>query len=37
MKNGLLYREHQEMKTGRSSNLLVVPKGRQQQVMSVNH
>ena len=37
MKNGLLHRKHQEMKTGRSSNQLVVPKGLQQQVMSVNH
>ena len=27
MKNGLLYRKHQEKKTGRSSNQLVVPKG----------
>ena len=26
-KNRLLYRKHQEMKTGRSSNQLVVPKG----------
>ena len=34
MKNGLLYQKHQEMKTG---NQLVVPKGLQQQVMSVNH
>ena len=37
MKNGLLYRKHQEMKTGRRSNQLVVPKGLRQQVMSVNH
>ena len=37
MKNGLLYRKHQETKTGRSSNQLVVPKGLQQQVMSVNY
>ena len=37
MKNGLLYRKHQETKTGRSSNQLVVPKGLRQQVMSVNH
>ena len=37
MKNGLLYRKHQETKTGRSSNQLVVIKGFQQQVMSVNH
>ena len=36
MKNGLLYRKHQEMKTG-SSNQLFVPKGLRQQVMSVNH
>ena len=27
MKNGLPYRKHQETKTGRSSNQLVVPKG----------
>ena len=37
MKNGLLYRKHQETKTGRNSNQLVVPKGLRQQVMSVNH
>ena len=37
MKNGLLYRKHQEMKTGRSSNQLAVPKGLRQQVMSLNH
>ena len=37
MKNGLLYWKHQETKTGRSSNELVVPKGLRQQVMSVNH
>ena len=37
MKNGLLYRKHQETKTGRSSNHLVVPKKLRQQVMSVNH
>ena len=37
MKNGLLYRKHQETKTGRSSNQLVVSKGLRQQVMSVNH
>ena len=37
MKNGLLYRKHQETKTGRSSNQLVVPKGLRQQVMSMNH
>ena len=36
-KNGLLYRKHQEMKTGRRSNQLVVPKRLGQQVMSVNH
>ena len=37
MKNGLLYRKHQETKTGRSSNQLVVPKVLRQQVMSMNH
>ena len=37
MKNGLLYRKHEETKTGRSSNQLVIPKGLRQQVMSVNH
>ena len=37
MKNGLLYRKHQETKTGQSSNQLVVPKGLRQKVMSVNH
>ena len=37
MKNGLLYRKHQETKTGRHSNELVVPKGLRQQVMSLNH
>ena len=37
LKNGLLYRKHQETKTGRSSNQLVVPKRLGQQVMSVNH
>ena len=37
MKNGLLYRKHQETKTGRSLNPLVVPKGLRQQVMSVIH
>ena len=37
MKNGLLYSKHQNTKTGRSSNQLVVPKGLSQQVMSVNH
>ena len=36
-KNGLLYRKHQEMKTGRSCNQLVVPKELRRQVMSVNH
>ena len=38
-KNALhvLYRKHQETKTGRSSNHLVVPKGLRQYVMSVNH
>ena len=35
--NGLLYRKHQETKTGRSFNQLVVPKGVRRQVMSVNH
>ena len=34
MKNGLLYRKHQETKMGRSSNQLV---GLRQQVISVNH
>ena len=37
MKNGLLYGKHQETKTGRSSNQLIVPKAVRQQVMSVNH
>ena len=37
IKNGLLYRKHQETKMGRSSNQLVVLKGLQQQVISVNH
>ena len=37
MRNVLLYRKHQETKTGRSSNQLVVPKGPQQRVMSVNN
>ena len=37
MTNGLLYRKHQETKTGRSSNQLVVPKGLRKQVMYVNH
>ena len=36
-KNGLLYRKHQETKTGRSFNQLVVPKELRRQVMSVNH
>ena len=36
-KNGLLYRNHQETKTGRSFNQLVVPKELRRQVMSVNH
>ena len=35
MKNGLLYRKHQEMKTGKSFTQLVVPKGLRRQVMSV--
>ena len=37
MKNGLLYWKHQETKTGRRSNQLLVPKGLRQQVMSVNN
>ena len=37
MKNGLLYEKHQETKTGRSSNQLVVPMGLQILVKSVNH
>ena len=37
MKNGLLYRKHQETKTGGISNQLVVPKELRQQDMSVNH
>ena len=37
MNNGLLYQKHQEVKTGRSSKQLVVPKGLRQQVMFVNH
>ena len=37
MKNRLLYWKHQETKTGKSANQLVVPKGLRQQVMSVNH
>ena len=36
-KNGLLYRKHQETKTERSFNQLVVPKELRRQVMSVNH
>ena len=36
-KNGLLYRKHQETKTGRSFNQLVVPKELRRQMMSVNH
>ena len=36
-KNGLLYQKHQETKTGRSFNQLVVPKELRRQVMSVNH
>ena len=36
-KNELLYRKHQETKTGRSFNQLVVPKELRRQVMSVNH
>ena len=36
-KNGLLYRKHQETKTGRSFNQLVVSKELRRQVMSVNH
>ena len=36
-KNGLLYRKHQETKTGRSFNQLVVPKELRRQVWSVNH
>ena len=35
--NGLLYLKHQETKTGRSFNQLVVPKELRRQVMSVNH
>ena len=37
MKNGLLYRKHQESNTARSSNQLVIPKELRQQVMFVNH
>ena len=33
----LLYQKHQETKTGQCSNQLVVPKGLQQQVVSVNN
>ena len=36
-KNGLLYWKHQETKTGRSFNQLVIPKELRRQVMSVNH
>ena len=36
-KNGLLYSKHQEMKTGRNFNQLVVPKELRKQMMSVNH
>ena len=36
-KNGLLYRKHQETKTGRSFNQLVVLKEFRRQAMSVNH
>ena len=36
-KNGLLYRKHQETKTGQNFNQLVVPKELRKQVMSVNH
>ena len=36
-KNGLLYWKHQETKTGRSFNQLVMPKELRRQVMSVNH
>ena len=36
-KNGLLYRKHQETKTGQSFNQLVVSKELRRQVMSVNH
>ena len=37
MKNGLLYRKHQETETGRSSNQLLIPKELRQQAMSVNN
>ena len=36
-KNGLLYRKHQETKTGQNSDQLVIPKELRRQVMSVNH
>ena len=36
-KNGLLYWKHQETKTGRSFNHLVVPKELRRQVMSVKY
>ena len=36
-KNGLLYRKHQETKTGQGFNQLVIPKELRRQVMSVNH
>ena len=36
-KNGLLYQKHQETKTGRSFNQLVIPKEISRQVTSVNH
>ena len=36
-KNGLLYRKHQETKTGQNFNQLVVPKELRRQVMSVKH
>ena len=36
-KNGLLHWKHQETKTGRSFNQLVVPKELRRQMMSVNH
>ena len=37
MKIELFYLKHQEMKTGGSSNQLLVPKGLRQQVISVKH
>ena len=37
IQNGLLNQKHQETKTGQSFNQLVIPKGLQKQVMSVNH